>query len=83
MDEGLNPEIAAEHLLMEKASVIKDVLKNGFGSLKGAQKGFIEPISRRTCKVERVETPKETYKKQRFADPSPIREFSKQSKCVG
>lgn len=59
MDEGLNPEIAAEHLLMEKASVIKDVLKNGFGSLKGAQKDFIEPISRRTYKVEMVEMPKE------------------------
>lgn len=59
VDEGLNPEIAAEHLLLEKASVIKDVLQNGFGSLKGAQKGFIEPISRRTYKVERAETPKE------------------------
>lgn len=70
MDEGLNPEIAAEHLLMEKASVIKDVLKNGFGSLKGAQKGFIEPISRRTCKVERVETPKEPIRSRGLQIPA-------------
>lgn len=59
VDEGLDPEIAAEHLLLEKAAVIKDVLQNGFGSLKGAQKSFIESISRRTYKVERAETPKE------------------------
>lgn len=69
VDEGLDPEIAAEHLLLEKASVIKDVLQNGFGSLKGAQKGFIEPISRRTYKVERAETPKEPIRNRGLQIP--------------
>lgn len=70
VDEGLNPEIAAEHLLLEKASVIKDVLQNGFGSLKGAQKSFIEPISRRAYKVERAETPKDPIRSQGLQIPA-------------
>ena len=53
--EGLNPEIVAEHLILEGNATVNRVLKEGFASLKGAHKTYTEPIVRRSYTVEYVD----------------------------
>lgn len=54
--EGLNPEIVAEHLILEGNATVNRVLKEGFASLRGTHKTYTEPIVRRSYTVEYVDT---------------------------
>lgn len=54
-DEGLTPEVVAEHLLFEGSAVVNRVLKTGFESLNGSHRTYTEPIVYKHFSVEKVD----------------------------